>query len=58
MSKPAMINPNHQNALVARHEELESRLAIEVLRPQPDSGILARLKKAKLQIKDALLGHR
>lgn len=57
MSKSAMASSNHESALVARHAELESRLARESLRPNPDSAMLGHLKKAKLRIKDALLSH-
>jgi uncharacterized protein len=46
IASPATLN--------ARHAELDVRLAREEGRPAPDAVIIAQLKKAKLQIKDAL----
>jgi hypothetical protein len=43
--------------LSARHAELDARLAHEEARPFPDSVIVAQIKKAKLQLKDALSQH-
>ena len=42
------------NTLAARHADLEAKLATEESRPNPDTGVIASLKKAKLLIKDAL----
>jgi hypothetical protein len=43
--------------LSARHAELDQRLLREESRPLPDDALIAQLKKAKLQIKDALAHH-
>ena len=57
MSKTAMASSSHAAALAARHAELEAKLEREAQRPIPDAGILARLKKTKLRLKDAMLGR-
>ncbi len=57
MSKSATVSNNHENALAARHAELEIRLASEATRPHPDSALVTQLKRAKLRIKDSLLGR-
>ncbi len=57
MSKVAVAGSSHAAALAARHAELEARLDAETRRPLPDAGILASLKKAKLRLKDAMLGR-
>ena len=46
----------HSSALIAKHERLDQRIALEASRPAPDSAILAQLKKQKLKIKEALAG--
>ena len=46
----------HVSALEAKHAGLEARIVEESQRPQPDSAVLARLKKEKLQIKEELAG--
>lgn len=43
--------------LSARHADLDLRLSREESRPFPDDTLIAKLKKAKLQIKDALAHH-
>jgi hypothetical protein len=43
--------------LTARHADLDQRLSREKARPLPDLTLIAQLKKAKLQIKDALAHH-
>ena len=48
-------NRPHDDALAVRHADLESRIANEALRPQPDPIVIAQMKKAKLKIKDELL---
>lgn len=45
------------STLSARHADLDRQLSREESRPNPDSALVARLKKAKLQIKDALAQH-
>lgn len=54
MAHTAPTQNAHVAALSARHAELEARIAMEITRPIPDQGLLAKLKKAKLQIKDTL----
>lgn len=58
MSKSAVAtSAAHAAALSARHADLEARLAQEATRPHPDMSLVAQYKKAKLRIKDALLGR-
>lgn len=45
---------NRIETLKSRHASLESRIAAEDLRPQPDSETLARLKREKLRLKEEL----
>jgi len=49
------MNISHSNSLLARHAGLDARIADESRRPSPDQVIIARLKKQKLRIKEALL---
>jgi uncharacterized protein len=51
MDKPLIASPA---TLTARHAQLDEKIASEEARPFPDAGIIATLKKSKLQIKDAL----
>ncbi len=44
----------HLEALQARHAGLDARIAEENQRPHPDDALLARLKKEKLKIKEAM----
>ena len=44
----------HSSALLAKHAGLDAKIAAERTRPVPDSTLLARLKKQKLRIKEAL----
>lgn len=44
----------HLEALQARHAGLDDRIAQENGRPHPDDALLARLKKEKLKIKEAM----
>lgn len=48
-----MIN-SHSATLNARHAGLDERIVAESKRPSPDQTVLARLKKQKLKIKEAL----
>jgi hypothetical protein len=48
-----MNNP-HSASLLARHAGLDARISDETRRPSPDQTLLARLKKQKLRIKEAL----
>jgi uncharacterized protein len=47
---------SHGAALMAKHANLETKIATEERRPRPDEGILHMLKKQKLRIKEALSG--
>lgn len=46
----------HIAALEAKHAGLDARIAEESHRPLPDMATLARLKKEKLRIKEAIAG--
>ncbi len=45
---------SHISALRSRHAEIDAALNQEIARPRPDQSLIARLKKAKLRLKDAL----
>jgi len=46
---------SHSNALVAKHAGLEQRIEFETRRPQPDTILIAELKKKKLRLKEELI---
>lgn len=46
----------HVSALETKHAGLDARINEESQRPNPDMTILARLKKQKLKIKEAISG--
>jgi hypothetical protein len=46
----------HMSALETKHAGLDARIAEESQRPMPDTSLIARLKKEKLRIKEALTG--
>ncbi|HWH18564.1 MAG TPA: YdcH family protein [Allosphingosinicella sp.] len=46
----------HISALQTKHAGLDARIAEENQRPLPDMATLARLKKEKLRVKEALSG--
>lgn len=46
----------HVSALENKHAGLDARINEESQRPNPDMTILARLKKQKLRIKEAITG--
>ena len=48
------MNNSHSATLSARHAGLDARISDEARRPRPDQSLLARLKKQKLKIKEAL----
>lgn len=48
----------HRQSLETKHTGLEARIHAESQRPHPDDMALARLKKEKLRIKEALEGDR
>lgn len=45
---------SHTLALETKHAGLDQRIADELRRPAPDTGMLAKLKKQKLKIKESL----
>ena len=47
----------HVEALGSKHAALLARIDDEEHRPHPDETVLAQLKKAKLKVKDVMLGH-
>jgi hypothetical protein len=46
----------HIAALQSKHAGLDARIAEETQRPLPDMAVIARLKKEKLRIKEAISG--
>jgi hypothetical protein len=46
----------HMSALETKHAGLDARINEESQRPHPDDTLLARLKKEKLRVKEALTG--
>ncbi len=46
----------HISALEVKHADLETRIGEERQRPQPDMTVIARLKKEKLRVKEAIAG--
>lgn len=47
----------HQSALEAKHANLDRRLNEESHRPNPDTVVIAELKKQKLRLKDEIVSH-
>ncbi len=45
----------HLDSLNARHAALDASVAAELRRPLPDSSRLARLKREKLKVKEAIV---
>ena len=46
----------HMSALETKHADLDARITEENQRPHPDDALLARLKKEKLKVKEAIVG--
>ncbi len=44
----------HLDALSSRHATIDSKIALEMNRPLPDSAQLARLKREKLKVKEQI----
>lgn len=44
----------HLDTLSTRHARLDAQIMTETARPQPDSMLLAKLKRAKLRLKEEL----
>lgn len=51
------IDSAHVEALTSKHAALQARIDAEEHRPHPDETVIAQLKKAKLKVKDVILGH-
>lgn len=49
-----MMQQTRLRSLQERHATLERQIAAEGTRPQPDTGALSRLKRAKLRLKDEI----
>ena len=47
----------HVEAIASKHAALHAQIDAEEARPHPDDDLLTRLKKEKLRLKDALVGH-
>ncbi|WP_414900118.1 YdcH family protein [Sphingomonas flavalba] len=47
----------HLSALNVKHAGLDAKISKEMKRPSPDQSLIARLKKQKLRIKEAIAGH-
>ena len=45
----------HNEALIAKHAGLERKISSETSRPNPDTILIAELKKKKLKLKEELL---
>lgn len=48
------MNSAYVSSLAAKHADLEARIGSEESRPRPDVQLIARLKKLKLQLKEAI----
>jgi uncharacterized protein len=46
----------HISALEVKHADLDARISEESQRPHPDMTTIARLKKEKLKVKEAIVG--
>ena len=46
----------HISALETKHADIDARILDEEQRPWPDMATLARLKKEKLRVKEAIAG--
>ena len=47
---------SHLTALRSKHAGIDARLCEESRRPLPDTALVARLKKEKLQLKQEIVG--
>ncbi len=50
-----MATHEHLVSLKDKHAALDAELSREMLRPLPDTSVLARLKKEKLRLKEQIL---
>ena len=51
------MDSSHDLSLMAKHAGLEDRIAAEARRPNPDTLLIASLKKKKLRLKEELDHH-
>ncbi|WP_072559067.1 DUF465 domain-containing protein [Sphingorhabdus lutea] len=51
------MNNSHMSALKTKHEDLQHKLDQEANRPFPDMGIINKIKKMKLKIKEEMRQH-
>jgi hypothetical protein len=51
------MDKGHVEALATKHAALQAKIDQEEHRPYPNDDLLHRLKKEKLRLKDALVGH-
>ncbi|MFL6733833.1 MAG: YdcH family protein [Sphingomicrobium sp.] len=51
------MDKGYVEALETKHAALQAKIDQEEHRPHPDDDLLHRLKKEKLRLKDALVGH-
>ena len=58
MRQEKNVENSHLSALRTKHSDLESRIAQEAGRPQPDEFLIHALKKRKLALKDAMVEPR
>jgi len=54
MEGDILMENGHTTALSLKHAGIEAKIAEEVRRPAPDLTLVARLKKQKLKLKEAL----
>jgi hypothetical protein len=54
---PSPMDKAHVEALGQKHAAIQARIDDEEHRPHPDDTVLHSLKKAKLKVKDVMLGH-
>lgn len=51
------MDKGHVETLASKHAALHAKIELEEHRAHPDDTLLHRLKKEKLRLKDALIGH-
>jgi len=55
-AKEMRMQQAHISALETKHADIEARITEESQRPLPDAATIARLKKEKLRVKEAIVG--
>jgi len=51
------MDKGYVEAIASKHAALHAQIDAEEARPHPDEDLLTRLKKEKLKLKDAMVGH-